>query len=219
MRGLILTTFAFVFLITGCGYFETEKRKTNEKTDAGVTSVPFSTKMPARFSADLELSAIDENGEKTLKYFVAHDGKKALEKYSVGSATEFWVLWTDNGEVLRLNPKAKTYEKIETSKLTGRSDQLSKSLTAQWIYKRNFRKYEKVSTENGLTKYIVKPELAKESKIVLFVDEELNFPVRQDSYSLRGGKEELVYKAEFKNISTEPKPSLFEIPNGYETVQ
>ena len=204
-----------VFLFQACGYFTVDKGGSSKETSETAVEAPFSSKFPDEFSADIEMTALSDGNSVVRKYFVANRGKRMLEKYNVGGSSEFWLLIDEEGDTYRLNPKEKSYQKIETGPFSGRRDPLSKSLAARLIYRRSYKTFEKIGEVKGLQKYKVIAENSKETATYLFVDMKLNLPVRQESYSIKEGKEELVFKSEFKNINTEPTANLFVIPKDF----
>ena len=98
------------------------------------------------------------------------------------------------------------------------SNQWKSFLTTKWLNQKNSAKFEKVDTENNLTKYLVKLEDSITSEVLIFIDEKIPFPVKQEFYSISDSEKVLTMSFEIKNYKTEVEDKLFELPKDYKEI-
>jgi outer membrane lipoprotein-sorting protein len=77
-----------------------------------------------------------------------------------------------------------------------------------------------LGTENNLTKYRVRMGDAENpnSEILIYVDEQIKLPVRQEFYSTSGEQKTLTFAVELKNFKTEADEKLFEVPKDFRKI-
>jgi hypothetical protein len=174
------------------------------------TGIPFSTKEPDVFQTDIIVTA---NGAER-KYSLARNGKNRLIIFNRGAKNETSLLQTEDGKSFIINAANKTY----TENISGGnsiSNDLNQYLTTEWLNQRTEAAFTNLGTENGLTKYQVKLAESDNSEIVIYFDENLQMPVKQEFYAVSNGQKTLTFTVEMKNFKTQTDENLFAIPNDF----
>ncbi len=217
--------FLFYFLLisaisASCSYWQkTEPSVPDANTFEAVeikSEVPFSTKEPESFQAEIVVTT----GGTESRYFIARNGKNRRTDFNSGGKNEHLFVQNENGGKFRALPNKKIYAETDdpTSVVGQISDNLINSLTTQWLNRKADAKFSSLGTENNLKKYLVILGDGGNSESIIYVDDKIGLPVKQEFYSVNGGKKTLQYKVELKNIKLQASAELFEIPNDYRKV-
>ncbi len=199
----------------GCSLYTSPSTSSPDIDPEPASSIPFPIKDLEKFSADVVVTNTVGGETKERVYFVAKDGKRRFETYGKDSKVEFSLLRDSADDNFRLNPANKEFERLERKSVSHATDSLTKSLTSRWLNEKRHAEFVDLGVDNGLRKYQVKVEDSRNTEILVFVDEKLKYPVKQQYFSVNGDKRELVYSIELRNISTTPDPKLFELPKQY----
>ena len=172
-----------------------------------VSEVPFSTKEPETFQAEI-ITKFEEENEKT---FIAQSkGKVFLRKGATAT------LQTEPNKSFLLNFEKKIYvENAGKSVATNSGETLNDFLTTEWLNQKADVKFENLGEENGLTKY---KAIFESSESLIFVDETFKIPLRQEFYSIEGETRTLVYSIELQNFKLIAEEQLFELPKDFRKV-
>lgn len=180
------------------------------------SGVPFTTAEPDIFQAEIIVST-NLNGEKTeKKYFTARNGLRRLNVFSRGEKSETAILQTD--KVFVINYADKTYRETGNKAALPVEDSLKNFLTTEWLAAKTDAAFENLGSENDLTKYRVRLNDSRTSEILVFVNEDLKIPVKQEFYSIAGEQKALMFSVEIKNYQTRAEENLFEIPQGFRKI-
>lgn len=180
------------------------------------TGIPFSTAEPEVFQAEIVVSA----GGEEKKFFTARNKARHLTVFDRGEKDEITVLLTENGETFVVNHEKKTFRKDQNG--VGDSSNGDRNLldflTTKWLVEKRDATFEKLGAESNLTKYRVRFDDLSNSEILVFVDENLKIPVRQEFYSLADGQKNLLYSVEVRNFKLQAEDNLFELPKDYREI-
>lgn len=181
-------------------------------TPEAVSNIPFLTKEPDRYQADISVTGFDD-GEPVIerKYIVAKRGMELSITFEPGTESERRLIELADGRSVIFSDK--TGEYTEQKRGPG-GNEAARELVRGWLTATPGTKYEKLSTENGVSRYRVSPEGLEGSETIVTYDENRKFPVGTEIYSLRDGKKELAFRYEVSNFRNEPEAGLFEIPEG-----
>ncbi len=91
-------------------------------------------------------------------------------------------------------------------------------LTGEWLNAKPDAKFSKLDAENDLSKYLVTLNDAENAETIVFVDEKIGLPVRQEFYSRRGEQKNLTYTVEIRNFKSQTEDNLFAIPKDFRKV-
>ena len=216
-------SFKLLFLITsaaaaaagGCSALDRSPAVDIKPDDDIVAALPFPVKDPERFSADVSVKTFAGKEVVERRYFIAANKEKKLQRFGIGSADEFAVLITGNGSAYRLDAKNKVYERLEPGPLLNEPNTLLNSLTSRWLNEKRRSGFKDLGLENGLRKYQAEIEGSRNTLILIYIDEKLKFPVKQEFYRVAGDSKEISFSIELTSITTEPDDALFVIPDGY----
>ena len=174
------------------------------------SSIPFSTKEPDIFQTDIIVTA---NGAER-KYLIARSGAKRLLIFDRGADEEVSLLQTGDGKSFVINAADKTYSQSSLPE-KHTSDDLTEYLTTEWLNQRTEAVFTRLGTENNLTTYSVKLSESDNSEILIYFDENLQMPVKQEFYAISGGRKNLTFTFEIKNFQLQTDENMFAIPNGF----
>ncbi len=182
------------------------------------TGVPFENKEPETFQTEIVVTNF-LNGEKTeRRYFLARNGAQRLTVFNRGEKGETSVLEMADSRTFFINNEKKSYREDQTR--AGQSnDGLDEFLTTEWLNQKMDAEFENLGTENNLTKYRVRLADSNISEILIFVDETLKLPVKQEFYSIAGEQKTLTLLVELKNFLTSADENLFKLPQDYKRTQ
>ena len=217
--------FFFYFLLisaisASCSYWQkTEPSVPDANTFEAVeikSEVPFSTKEPESFQAEIVVTT----GETENKTFIARNGKKRLYVYNFGEKNEFSDVSNETGAKFLISQNKEIYTKDENSanKSAQTSDDLMNSLTTEWLNQKTDAKFTNLGAENNLKKYLVILGDGGNSESIIYVDEKIGLPVKQEFFSVNGEKKTLQYTMELRNFKRQVNADLFEIPKNYRKV-
>lgn len=201
---------AFILLLPACSacrFFQTANNSTPKPfaPEEIRSDIPFSTKEPEVFQAEIVITA---NGAENKK-FVARSGNSRRFDFNFGAKNQVSTIQTD--KILTVLPDKKIYtETALSANLFAQDD-----FTGEWLNEKTNAEFTKIGTENNLTQYRVNFGNAEMS---IFVDENLNLPVRQEFYSTADGQRILTMTIEIKNFKTEAANDLFVVPKEFKKV-
>lgn len=205
-------------------------------TDQTLSTPPFATKEPDRYSATMvtsgslgpsagELPGIDALSNQQM--FVARDGEKRRVDSEMLPGVKISYLQLGDARYV-LVPAKKLYAEIKLGDMEGMPNP-AQGVPSDFAPDKLVKgtptgaKYEKLGTEqiNGrvATKYrVTVPEsegAAGGSETTVWVDESLGMPIKVESVSKDGAK----YAMEMRDIKLEADASLFELPGDYQKVE
>jgi hypothetical protein len=194
-----------------------------------VSSLPFSTKEPARYQADIVISFSGDGAAAEQKYFTARDSEKRRTDYELSGKDTMSVLDLPEGKTIILLPQKKCA--LEEKSAVGntippQNESFSEFLTNSWLAEKIASNFESLGKENlagkPLAKYRVRFEktggVENISEAVVWVDEELGMPVKTEFYSLKDGQKINLFTTEFRNIKLDPEAGVFDKPEGCQNI-
>ncbi len=202
-----------VFLFQACGWQQAKSETTVPfAADEIKSDVPFSTQEPENFQA--EFVVIANNRES--KTFVARSGGNRRYDYNFGAENQWTVLQTAANQSFLTLPDKKIYAENFASAIAQTTDGFKDFLTNEWLNSKADAKFTKLGAENDLTKYRVVLNDGENAETIVFVDEKIGLPVRQEFYG--GAPKNLTFVFEMRNFKTETENNLFEIPKDFRKV-
>ena len=168
---------------------------------------PFSTKEPEMYQAEAILST----GGTERRIFIARKGTRRRIDYDRGTPQQTTLISSDADIVYseRLN----IYSESAADKPGQPPSELENGVTASLLSRRPDTAYESLGRENGLSKFRSHSGAAKASEVIIFVDDAIAFPVRQEFYSIAAdGQRVLQYTMEVRDLKLEADDALFAVP-------
>jgi hypothetical protein len=208
--------FAFVLIFsTACRFWQKtvgEKPSPTPFTAEELASeIPFSTKEPEIFQVEIVVTV----GETENKIFVARRGALRRFDYNAGAKNQVSMVQSDKNYLIKQSKKI--YAENASASFSD-AESWTDFLTTEWLNSKTDAKFLKLDAENNLSKYRVRFGDAEKSEIVIFIDENAGFPVKQEFYSLEGEQKTLTMTVELKNLKLEAAEDLFALPKDFRKV-
>jgi hypothetical protein len=149
------------------------------------------------------------------KYHIARKGDKSRVDNAYGDPSQTSSLHTDKDYVI--SASTKSYAEFESGH--GYDDRAAtvEAVTGGLIGGRSEAVYEKIGSENGMTRYRVTGIAGKPTESIITVDEKLGFPVVKELYRLEGGRAlDVTYK--ISGYKTDVDDALFNFTKDYKKV-
>jgi hypothetical protein len=183
------------------------------------SEIPFSTREPDVYQTEIVVTT----GDSEEKMFTARDGNRRRYDFTFPNDSLVSVISDAAGGRKFINHQKKIYaddnlsEKLIAAPLP---ENWNDFLTADLLNRKINVRFEKISTENNLTKYsIVSSETnAAASETIISIDENLGFPVKSEFYATESGAKVLKFSVEMKNISLQIEDRTFQIPENFRKV-
>jgi hypothetical protein len=142
-----------------------------------------------------------------------------LTVFNAGEKDEYSLLEFGANQSFTIRNPKKIYTKSQPS-LTIEGENTIDFLTTEWLNQKTTAKFEDLGTENGLLKFRVKlgDTETTNSEVLIYFDEALKIPVRQEFYSASGEQRRLLFSVEMKNFKSAADEKLFELPKDYRRV-
>lgn len=175
--------------------------------EAELSVAPFSTKEPESYQAEVVITS----GAAERRIFTARNGARRRIDYDRGTPQQTTVIIADKGIVYceRLN----IYSDTAADKPGQPPSELENDVTASLLSRRPDTTYESLGRENGLSKYHSRSGDANASEVIIFVDDAISFPVRQEFYSVAAdGQKVPQYTMEIRDLKLEADDALFAVP-------
>jgi len=218
---LVKNLFCFLFIFTSaCGFWRADEttvpRPTPFVAEEIRNQIPFSTKEPDVYQT--EIIIITDGVEE--KIFVARNGNS--RRYDYGFGKNYQVSFIENAEnrKILINHNENVYtedENLEQSSAET-SENRNDFLTNGWLNQKADAKFENLGTENNLTKFLARFDGEEHSEVLIYVDENLKLPIKQEFFSVKGEQKTLSYSVEMKNFKSEADAIFFALPKDYRKV-
>jgi hypothetical protein len=217
--------FFSVWLSCSCGAWS----RAGESSDANSatftaqqieTGIPFATREPEVFQTEIIVTNFNGEEKSERKTFLARAGLKRLTVFAAGEKSEISLLQTDEAKTFTLLPAKKIYKENRDNRAgAAAGETLQSFLTTEWLNAKTAAAFENLGAENGLTRFRARLNNSDAAEILLYVDENLQIPVRQEFYSrAEGGQRVLLYSVELKNFRPQADERLFALPPDYRKV-
>ncbi len=214
-----------VLLVSSCGVWQSAENQnanvSSVPSAAGESksAVPFSTKEPDVYQAEIVLTNFAGGEKSERKIFTARRGEKLRCDYE--NKISFLQTGENQKFLVHSGKKIYTENAAISGVASGTGDPVKDFLTTEWLNEKPGATFENLGAENnGLTKYLVRLEDAPnaDSETLIFVDENLKIPVRQEFYTTGGEQKVLVFSMELENLKLEADDKLFELPKDFRKV-
>jgi hypothetical protein len=218
---LFYLALCFSIGFSACGFWSRKAENSNAANPTPFTAqeipseIPFSNREPEVFQCEIIVSNF-VNGEKSdRKTFVARSGTRRLTIFAAGEKAEVAFLQTNDAGAFSISREKKVFTESpinRASPASSGSENFNDFLTVAWLNARASAAFENLGAENGLSKFRVRLNDSDASEILIYVDENLKIPVKQEFYSRAGSEKTLLYTVELKNFQTQTDEKFFELP-------
>lgn len=216
----ILTSF-----LASCSWW---KKLTNSPTPSPTpfvaqeipTNIPFQTKEPETYEAEFVVSSISGDEKSIKKTFTAKSGTKYFTTFNRGEKSAFSTLRNETGSVFLISDDKKVFAEEQQSAVSQPENEESvrNFLMTEWLNGKTNVAFDELETVNSVTSFRVNLDSAQNTEILVYVDENLKMPIKQEFYSLSGGERKLLFLSEIVNFKTPADEKYFQLPAGYKKV-
>lgn len=183
------------------------------------TNIPFQTKEPESYEAELIVSTFSGDEKIVKKTFTAKSGARLFTVFNQGEKSAFSTLRNETGGVYLISDQAKVFaEETQTAAPPESEESTSNFIMTEWLNGKTNAVFDKLETENNVTKFRVNLDAARNTEILLYIDENLQMPVKQEFYSTGGEEKKLLLAAEIVNVKTPADEKYFRMPAAYKKV-
>jgi hypothetical protein len=228
---LFLLLIASLYLNSSCSYCGRTEQAPVESPGTPspiVNTLPFSTKEPATYQADIVITfAPGETGVEQ-KYFTAREGDSRRTDYQLPGAETVSLLEKPEGRMLVLRPQNKCAADDTQAGgfVASQMQSLKDSLTTGWLAENIPSGFSEAGKENiagkSLTKcrvnFMKRAGVESQSEAMVWVDPELGMPVKTEAYSTKDGKAVNKMTTEFRNLKLSVDPGVFDPPQGCQNI-
>ncbi len=182
------------------------------------TGIPFSSKEPDVYQTEIVLTNYSVGEKFERKSFTARNGAKLRSDFE----NKISFLQPNENEKFLIHSGKKIYVASQTS--SGASsetgDGIKDFLATEWLNEKRGATFRNLGVENGLTKYLVRLEDTPNinSETLIYIDESLKIPVKQEFYTINGEQKILVFSMELRNLKLQTDNIFFELPKDYRKV-
>lgn len=209
LRYFLLLLIASSVFGLACGQSQSVANKDFASFDSNPDGYPFSVREPEKYSCQVVQIA----GDITNTIFLARSGDKWRMDVKYGSEDQ--VSRVRNGSEFLINYKSKSYAEVSPGNGTvtppGSIDMLFRGMVGG----DSKAKFEKVSTDAGITKFQVKYSKDTTSEVFIYIDDAKGMPVKQEFFAVEGDAKRNVMTVEVRDLKLEAPDDLFAIPSGF----
>ncbi len=215
----------FLIFTSACGFWRGGEGATPTPvpsvTQEIKSEIPFSTVEPEIYQTEI-VNQTYAGSEKTERiFFTARNGTNRLTVFNVGDGDETSLLEAAGGQTFSIHRARKIYAENQSNPQPAEGT-LNDFLKTEWLNQKTPAAFESLGKENNLAKFRVSLGDAQNqpSEILIFVDENLRLPVRQEFYVAGdgSGQKTPVFSVELRNFKTTLDEKLFELPKDYRKV-
>lgn len=205
---------------SACGFWSRRAENSNAANPTPFTAqeipseIPFSSREPEIFQCEIIVSNFIDGEKQERKTFVARSGNRRLTIFAAGEKTEVAFLQAGEDGAFSISQEKKVYTENAAGRALPASggENFNDFLTVAWLNSKASAAFENLGAENGFDKFRVRLNDSEASEILIYVDENLKIPVKQEFYSRAGSEKTLLYAVELKNFQLQTDDKFFELP-------
>jgi len=179
------------------------------------SGIPFATKEPENFQAEFVVTT-GETEDKTLT--ARGSGNNRRHDFNYGQKTQVSIVQTADNKIFLLFQDKKIYAENSNNEIIQTAENPFDFLTTEWLNQKADTKFESLGAENDLIKYRVSLGNNQMAESIIWVDENIGLPVKQEFYSISGELRTLNFTFEMKNFKPQADAGLFEVPKDFRKV-
>lgn len=203
-------------VLSACSFWQA---KTNDAPAAFVpepikNGIPFAIKEPPVYQAEI----VTISGGAEDKIFAARNGANRLTIFDYQTTREIALLQKGANQKFLINRERKIYTENTVENSPAENQDLINFLTSERLNQMKDAKFENLGAENDLTKYAVRLDDKQNSEMIIYADEKIGLPVKEEFYSVRGEQKTLLSTVELRSFSWQTDDKLFVLPEDYKKV-
>ncbi len=201
-----------LFSVAGCGFLQTNENKPVPLVPEAKNRFPFATKEPENFHCEIVVTA----GDVTRRTMLARKGSLRRIDFDPGEKNQRTILQTDKEYLIAFDKKIYAEKAVKTGPVT--ADAQFSELTSELLNLGERSEIEEIGREKSIVKYRVNFDGGDANEIVVYYDETIGMPVKQEFFAVAGTEKSLQYSVEIVNFQTDVDDGLFAIPAGFRKV-
>ena len=195
-----------IFTFTACGSDQGTAVGGESMIPETTAEFPFPSKEPEDFQAELVITA----GGSTQTTRIARKGDLRRTDYRFGTPEQYSVMHSDRGYLISEPERIYAFETPDNAETAPPDVSLFEA--------RSYTEFEEIGKDGAIKTFRAKPENSGSTEILIYVDENIGMPVKQEFYSIRGNDRVLQYTSEIRNFQTGSDESLFAVPENFRRV-
>ena len=196
-------------ILTGCSLWRSDPNPTATQASSPTSEFPFSMREPEVFQTEIVI----RTGEDERHILVTRSSNQRRIDYDVGTDHQRAVLVTDKEYLLSFKRKEYT-ERPLTSDLSS----VDSTLTGHLMTARDYSDFEEVGRDGPVIQYRARVNEGSASEVLIFFDQSVGLPVKQEFYSIEGEARTLQYSFELRGFKNEVDDSVFQIGKEFRKV-
>jgi hypothetical protein len=200
----IFSATCFLSLVfAGCSLWRSNENSAVTFASEPKSEFPFVAHEPDVFQAEL----VVRTGEIERRTLIARNGEMRRMDFDVGTDNRHAVLITDKEYLLYF--KRMTFEERE---LSSNAAEQYEPLTAQMLNLRDYASFDEMGRDGSVVRFKARVNESRNSEVLIFFDESIGLPVREEFYSIEGDQRTLQYSVELRDFRRDVQPELFTVP-------
>jgi outer membrane lipoprotein-sorting protein len=199
----------FSIVFAGCSYWRSDQNAQTALPSSPTSAFPFSLRAPEIFQAEIVI----RTGENERQIFVARSGDRRRIDYDVGTGNHRAVILTDKEYLLSFKRK-----EFSERPLSENLSSVDATLTGHLLNVHHFSDLEEVSRDGSVIQYIARMNDSASSEVMIFFDQTIGLPVKQEFYAIEGETRTLQYTFELRGFKTDIDDSVFQIGKEFRKV-
>jgi hypothetical protein len=200
----IFSATCFLSLVfAGCSLWRGNENSAVTFASEPKSEFPFVAHEPDVFQAEL----VVRTGETERRTLIARDGGMRRMDFDVGTDNRHAVLITDKEYLLYF--KRMTFEERD---LSSNAAAQFEPLTAQMLNLRDYASFDEMGRNGSVVQFKARVNESRNSEVLIFFDESIGLPVREEFYSIEGDQRTLQYSVELRDFRRDVQPDLFTVP-------
>jgi hypothetical protein len=200
----IFSAICFLSLVfAGCSLWRSNENSAVTFASEPKSEFPFIAHEPEVFQAEL----VVRTGEIERRTLIARNGEMRRMDFDVGTDNRHAVLITDKEYLLYF--KRMTFEERE---LSSNAAEQYEPLTAQMLNLRDYASFDEIGRDGSVVQFKARVNESRNSEVLIFFDESIGLPVREEFYSIEGDQRTLQYSVELRDFRRDVQPELFTVP-------
>lgn len=222
---IFVTIFLFVSLFSACRWWKNLSENTNSApVPFAVQQIPDDTPLdsiePANYQAEIFLTIFSGNEQIVKKIFVAKNGTQYFITFDAAEKSAVSSLKTAEGFGYLISPAQKIYTENSAAADAAQpaENDIREFISTEWLNEKPSVSFEKVGAENDTSVFKAAFEGAHNSEILVYFDENLKIPRKQEFYTVADEEKTLAFVSEIKNFRQTADEKYFRIPADYKKV-
>ena len=196
----------FSIVFAGCGVWRGNDNSATTLASPPKSEYPFSVREPEIFQAAIVIRV----GDSERRMFLARNLTSRRIDFDIGTDNHRAVVLSDKEYIVDF--KRKTFEERDMSST---AEQAFDPLTAEILSTRDYASFDELGRKDGIVEYRARIKESSNSETVIFFDEKIGLPVKQEFYSIEGEQRRLQYSMELQDFKLEAEAELFTVPRDF----